>query len=164
MYIDRVLLNWHPSFALVVTKVAKVLLEFGADSSAKDCNGAFPDGVIGAASPDAVDPACARELSEVVVGHRLRIKGGKSCSTSRSGIAYREQSHAAWFIPNRRVYLPAMNERCSTEVEVRAEPTTALAVPRGDASTALFYLLCVVHDCLENSSPCVRIGATSAAR
>lgn len=52
------------------------MLEFGADSSSKDCNGAFPEGVIGAASPDAVDPACARELSEVVVGHRLRITGG----------------------------------------------------------------------------------------
>lgn len=43
-----------------------------------DCNGAFPEGVIGAASPDIVDPACARELSEVLVGHRLRIKGGES--------------------------------------------------------------------------------------
>lgn len=60
-----------------VDKVAKVLLEFGADSSAKDCNGAFPDSVIGAGSPDVVDPACARELNDVVVGHRLRIKGGE---------------------------------------------------------------------------------------
>lgn len=70
-----------------VEKVAKVLLEFGADSSAKDCNGAFPDGVIGAGSPDAVDPACARELSELVVGHRLRIKGGESRSIGLKGIA-----------------------------------------------------------------------------
>lgn len=62
-------------------KVAKVLLEFGADSSAKDCNGAFPESVIGAGSPDGVDPACARELSEIVVGHRLRIKGGELPST-----------------------------------------------------------------------------------
>eukprot|EP00903_Cladosiphon_okamuranus_P014454 g13411.t1 len=64
-------------------EVAKVLLEFGADSSAKDCNEAFPEGVIGAASPDAIDPACARELSEVVVGHRLRIKGGFQLLESR---------------------------------------------------------------------------------
>ncbi|CAM9384852.1 unnamed protein product [Ectocarpus fasciculatus] len=59
-------------------EVAKVLLEYGADSSAKDCNGSFPDHVIGAGSPDSVDPACARELSEVVVGHRRRIKGASS--------------------------------------------------------------------------------------
>lgn len=70
--------SMHPPLSVVSGKVAKVLLEFGADSSAKDCNGAFPDGVIGAASPDIVDPACARELSEVVVGHRLQIKGGES--------------------------------------------------------------------------------------
>ncbi|CAB1098243.1 unnamed protein product [Ectocarpus sp. CCAP 1310/34] len=55
-------------------RVAKVLLEYGADSSAKDCNGSFPDHVIGAGAPDYVDPACAHELSEVVVGHRRRIK------------------------------------------------------------------------------------------
>ncbi|CBJ29701.1 Ankyrin [Ectocarpus siliculosus] len=59
-------------------EVAKVLLEYGADSSAKDCNGSFPDHVIGAGSPDSVDPACAHELSEVVVGHRRRIKGASS--------------------------------------------------------------------------------------
>lgn len=58
-------------------KVTKVLLEFGADSFAKDCNGAFPDGVIGAGCPGIVDPACARELNDVVVGHRWRIKGGE---------------------------------------------------------------------------------------
>lgn len=59
------------------------MLEFGADSSAKDCNGAFPEGVIGAGSPDPVDPACARELSEVVVGHRVRIKDGESLIKGR---------------------------------------------------------------------------------
>lgn len=75
-------------FFVDVDKVAKVLLEFGADSSAKDCNGAFPESVIGAASPDAVDPACARELSEVIVGHRLRIKGGESSSTGCIRITY----------------------------------------------------------------------------
>lgn len=75
----KTLLN-APTAAIVMEKVVKVLLEFGADSSAKDCNGAFPEGVIGAASPDAVDPACARELGELVVGHRLRIKGGESRS------------------------------------------------------------------------------------
>lgn len=56
-------------------KVANILLEFGADSSAVDGNGAFPDHVIGAGSPDDVAPTCARELSEIVVGHRTRIKG-----------------------------------------------------------------------------------------
>ncbi|CAM9437766.1 unnamed protein product [Ectocarpus sp. 4 AP-2014] len=56
-------------------EVAKVLLEYGADSSAKDCNGSFPDHVIGAGSPDSVDPACAHEINEVVVGYRRRIKG-----------------------------------------------------------------------------------------
>ncbi|CAN0476832.1 unnamed protein product, partial [Ectocarpus sp. 12 AP-2014] len=57
---------------------AKVLLEHGADSSAKDCNGSFPDHVIGAGSPDSVDPACAHEIKEIVVGHRRRIKGASS--------------------------------------------------------------------------------------
>lgn len=75
------------------------MLEFGADSSAKDCNGAFPEAVIGAASPDVVDPACARELSEVVVGHRLRIKGGESKSIGLIGTALSLVPHVFFHEP-----------------------------------------------------------------
>lgn len=56
-------------------KVAKTLLEFGADSAATDSSGDFPDHVIGTGAPADVDAACARELSEIVIGHRARVKG-----------------------------------------------------------------------------------------
>lgn len=64
-----------PPPSLNIRKVAQVLLEFGADSSAKDCSGDFPDHVIGTGAPADVDDACARELSEIVIGHRTRVKG-----------------------------------------------------------------------------------------
>lgn len=60
--------------SLNTRKVAKALLEFGADSSAKDCSGDFPDHVIGTGAPADVDDACARELSEIVIGHRRRVQ------------------------------------------------------------------------------------------
>lgn len=56
-------------------KTARLLVDFEADSSAIDERGALPDHVIGASCPDGIDPALARELSEIVVGHRAKLRG-----------------------------------------------------------------------------------------
>lgn len=49
-----------------------MLIEFAADSSAMDANGALPDHVIGASCGDEIPPSIIRELREIVVGHRRR--------------------------------------------------------------------------------------------
>lgn len=52
-----------------------MLLEFGADSSAVDNNSALPDHAIGAGCQDEVDPTAARELNQMILEHRTKIKG-----------------------------------------------------------------------------------------
>lgn len=54
--------------------MAKLLIEFAADSSAVDVYGALPDHVIGAGCVDGVHPSIAKELSNILVDHRKRMK------------------------------------------------------------------------------------------
>lgn len=57
----------------VITQVASLLLEFGADSSAVDAHGALPDDVIGFSCSPQISADQARALSEIIVGHRAKM-------------------------------------------------------------------------------------------
>lgn len=91
----KVKLHLHPWATLTVSvvpvhrptchQVAKTLLEFGANASAMDSNGAFPDEVVGEGCSPSIDDASVRELTEIVVGHRTRGHGSDGEEGAGSG-------------------------------------------------------------------------------
>ena len=56
-------------------KVVKILLEFGADSNAIDCHGVRPDDVIRKGGLGDVDLSQKRELVDILICHRAKIRG-----------------------------------------------------------------------------------------
>ncbi|CAM9511703.1 unnamed protein product [Choristocarpus tenellus] len=57
-------------------EVTRLLLSFGANASSRNATGDLPEHLIGTGFGLRIDAVSARELGEMIVGHRARLRGG----------------------------------------------------------------------------------------